>query len=160
MDLSAVEAQDLCIRYTKQNRWMRYYDELGVFFGTACYVKEKGKLSLWRQGCFGLIEKIYSIRFELILSNGKEAFSMRLSWYPWGTPPHSWPYQSFNVIIDLQRCKLADEDALKDIRYHYKISKRIKRLKVIMKDKNIIDISWYSEVLYSHLWQSKCEEPQ
>ncbi len=37
--------------------------------------------------------------------------------------------------------KMADEDALKDIRYHYKISKRIKRLKVIMKDKNIIDIS-------------------
>ena len=50
-------------------------------------------------------------------------------------------HQSSNVIIDLQRCKLADVDALKDIRYHYKISKRIKRLKVIMKDKNIIDIS-------------------
>ena len=50
-------------------------------------------------------------------------------------------HQSSNVIIDLQRCKLADEDALKDIRYHYKISKRIKRLKVITKDKNIIDIS-------------------
>ena len=50
-------------------------------------------------------------------------------------------HQSSNVIIDLHRCKLADEDALKDIRYHYKISKRIKRLKVIMKDKNIIDIS-------------------
>ena len=50
-------------------------------------------------------------------------------------------HQSSNVIIDLQRCKLADEDALKDIRYHYKISKRIKRLKVIMKDKKIIDIS-------------------
>ncbi|MCR4590451.1 MAG: hypothetical protein K5668_06495 [Lachnospiraceae bacterium] len=44
-------------------------------------------------------------------------------------------HQSSNVIIDLQRCKLADEDALKDIRYHYKISKRIKRLKVIMKEK-------------------------
>ena len=41
-------------------------------------------------------------------------------------------HQSSNVIIDLQRCKLADEDALKDIRYHYKISKRIKRLKVIV----------------------------
>jgi len=49
-------------------------------------------------------------------------------------------HQSSNVIIDLQRCKLTEEDALKDIRYHYKISKRIKRLKVIMKDKNIIDI--------------------
>ncbi|MCR5789562.1 MAG: hypothetical protein K6G83_06710 [Lachnospiraceae bacterium] len=50
-------------------------------------------------------------------------------------------HQSPNVIIDLQRCKLTDDEALKDIRYHYKTSKRIKRLIVIMKDKKIIDIS-------------------
>ena len=50
-------------------------------------------------------------------------------------------HQSPNVIIDLRRCKLMDDVALSDIRYHYKISKRIKRLKVVMKDKKIIDIS-------------------
>ena len=49
-------------------------------------------------------------------------------------------HQSSNVIIDLQRCKLSDDEALKEIKYHYGISKRIKRLKVIMKDKKIIDI--------------------
>ena len=74
---------------------MRYYDELGVFFGTACYVKEKGKLSLWRQGCFGLIEKIYSIRLELILSNGKEAFSMRLFMISVRDP---FPFVSIGII--------------------------------------------------------------
>ena len=49
--------------------------------------------------------------------------------------------QSGNLIIDLQRCKLMDEEALKDIQYHFNISKRIKRLKVVTKDKKILDFS-------------------
>lgn len=50
-------------------------------------------------------------------------------------------HQSSNLIIDLQRCKLTDEEALKDIQYHFNISKRIKRLKVVTKDKKILDFS-------------------
>ena len=49
-------------------------------------------------------------------------------------------HQSENIIIDLFRCKLADDTAIKDIQYHFQLSKRIKRLKIITKSEKIIDL--------------------
>ena len=37
-------------------------------------------------------------------------------------------HQSENVIIDLLRCKVEEDRALKEIQYHFNLSKRIKRL--------------------------------
>ena len=51
-------------------------NELGSLFSAVGYIEQKGKLSLGRKGGFGLVEYIYSIGFELILCNCKEAFSM------------------------------------------------------------------------------------
>lgn len=54
--------------------------------------------------------------------------------------------QAENVIIDLFRCKVPEYKAIKEIRYHFDLSKRIKRLKVITKDKIIIDLSKHKGV--------------
>ena len=49
-------------------------------------------------------------------------------------------HQSENVIIDLFRCKLDEETAIKDIQHHFSLSKRLKRMKVITKSAKIIDL--------------------
>lgn len=49
--------------------------------------------------------------------------------------------QSRNVVIDLRRCRLPEDKALRDINFHFKASKRIKRVMVITKDENLIDLS-------------------
>ena len=49
-------------------------------------------------------------------------------------------HQSENVILDLCRCKLDESFALKEAQHHYNLSKRIKRLKVITKSEEIIDL--------------------
>lgn len=48
-------------------------------------------------------------------------------------------HQSSNVIVDLRRCKLSRETALKELAYYFKISKRIRRLIIIVNDEEIID---------------------
>lgn len=48
-------------------------------------------------------------------------------------------HQSSNVIIDLRRCKLNTEYAIKDIEAQFKVSKRIRNLKIITNDGNILD---------------------
>lgn len=50
-------------------------------------------------------------------------------------------HQSSKVIIDLQRCKLPQEQAIKEIKYHFELSRRIKQVKIITKDKVIIDLT-------------------
>ncbi len=48
--------------------------------------------------------------------------------------------QSQNVIIDLHRCKLSDEQAIKELKHHFKLSKRFKRMKIITKSREILDL--------------------
>ena len=48
-------------------------------------------------------------------------------------------HQSSNVIIDLRRCKLPLVIAQKDLNYYFDISTRIRRMKVIVDDKKMID---------------------
>jgi len=48
--------------------------------------------------------------------------------------------QSRNMIVDLRRCKLSDEQALKELKYYLKNSKRLRRLKVITKAEIILDL--------------------
>ena len=50
-------------------------------------------------------------------------------------------HQSENIIIDLQRCKIPEDRALKEIDRYFRLSRRLKRLKVITKDKKILDFS-------------------
>ena len=49
-------------------------------------------------------------------------------------------HQASNVIVDLRRCKLSQETALKELAYYFKLSKRIRRLMIIVDDnEEIID---------------------
>lgn len=47
--------------------------------------------------------------------------------------------QSRNVIVDLFRCKMNEDRAIRECERQFKLSKGIKRLKVIKKDRQIID---------------------
>ena len=49
--------------------------------------------------------------------------------------------QSTNVIIDLARCGLPEEEAIKKIEQEFKLSKRLRQLKIIKKSKIILDFS-------------------
>ncbi len=50
-------------------------------------------------------------------------------------------HQSENILIDLRRCKISDEIAIKQIRHFFELSKRIRRVKIITKDGGILDYS-------------------
>ena len=56
-------------------------------------------------------------------------------------------HQSENVIIDLCRCRLDENIALKEIQHHFNLSKRIKRLKVVTKSEEIVDFQKQKGVL-------------
>ena len=47
--------------------------------------------------------------------------------------------QSRNVIVDLRRCKMSENIAIKEFLREYKESKSIKRLKIIKKNSEILD---------------------
>lgn len=49
--------------------------------------------------------------------------------------------QSKNVIIDLRRCGFTDEQAIREIKRIFSISKRIKKIKIITKSENVLDFS-------------------
>ena len=49
--------------------------------------------------------------------------------------------QSRNIIIDLIRSKMPEEDAIKGYEQYFKQSKRIKRMKIIKKNREILDFS-------------------
>lgn len=48
-------------------------------------------------------------------------------------------HQANNVIVDVRRCKLAEEQAIKDLEQRYRLSKRIRRMKIVTKDEKVID---------------------
>ena len=50
-------------------------------------------------------------------------------------------HQSVNIIIDLRRCKMMDDEAIRKIRHYFDLSKRIRRVKIITKAAEIIDFS-------------------
>ncbi len=50
-------------------------------------------------------------------------------------------HQSRNVIIDLRRCKLLEEQAIKEAKHHFELSKRLRKLKIITKSGDLLDFS-------------------
>lgn len=48
-------------------------------------------------------------------------------------------HQSRSVIVDLRRCKLQDEKAIKDLEHHFTLSKRLRNMKIITHDENMLD---------------------
>ncbi len=50
-------------------------------------------------------------------------------------------HQSTSIIIDLRRCKISDEKAVNEIKRYYDKSKRIRRLMIIMKNSELLDLS-------------------
>lgn len=48
-------------------------------------------------------------------------------------------HQATNLIIDLRRCKLPDSTSLREIQFHFRLSKRIRRILVITKDEKLLD---------------------
>lgn len=49
--------------------------------------------------------------------------------------------QSSNIIIDLFRCKLTDDKAIAEIKHQFLFVKAIKRIIIIKKNEEIIDLS-------------------
>ena len=47
--------------------------------------------------------------------------------------------QSRNIIVDLFRSKMSEDEAIKGYDQYFKQSKRVKRLKIIKKNREIID---------------------
>ena len=50
-------------------------------------------------------------------------------------------HQANNVIVDLRRCKLPEEQAIKDLEQRYRLSKRIRRMMIVTKEEKIIDLA-------------------
>lgn len=48
-------------------------------------------------------------------------------------------HQASNIIVDLRRCGLSPEQAIKDLKKHFDYSRRLKRMKIITKDEIILD---------------------
>ncbi|MBR1816264.1 MAG: hypothetical protein IJ763_06145 [Lachnospiraceae bacterium] len=49
-------------------------------------------------------------------------------------------HQSENIIIDLQRCPLAQEQAINELEHYFRLSRRLKRMKIVTKEKIVLDI--------------------
>ncbi len=50
-------------------------------------------------------------------------------------------HQSENLIIDIRRCKLPQDQVVKELEHHFNLSKRIRRLMIITKTEEILDYS-------------------
>lgn len=48
-------------------------------------------------------------------------------------------HQSRNAIVDLRRCKLSDEQAIKELEHHFSLSKRLRRMIIITKAEKMLD---------------------
>lgn len=48
-------------------------------------------------------------------------------------------HQSNSLIVDLRRIKLDESVAIKELEMHFKLSKRVRRLKIITKDEKLLD---------------------
>lgn len=49
-------------------------------------------------------------------------------------------HQSENVIVDLRRCPISEQQAMKELQRYFTMSRRLKRMKVITKDKIVLDL--------------------
>ena len=49
--------------------------------------------------------------------------------------------QSRNVIIDLRRCKIQQEQAVNELTQRFNLSKRLRRMKIITDNTNILDFT-------------------
>lgn len=49
-------------------------------------------------------------------------------------------HQSVNIIVDLRRIKMKQEQAITELIEHFNLSKRLKRMLIIKKDKEILDL--------------------
>lgn len=49
--------------------------------------------------------------------------------------------QSRNVIVDLRRCKMPEERSVNELKHHFDLSKRLKRLRIIKKSEIMLDFS-------------------
>ena len=49
--------------------------------------------------------------------------------------------QSRNIIIDLRWCRLREESAIKELEQRFQLSKRFRRMRIITKNKEILDFS-------------------
>ncbi len=50
-------------------------------------------------------------------------------------------HQSENIIIDLRRIKLPQEKCLSELNNHFKLAKRIKRMKIITKSGKLLELN-------------------
>ena len=50
-------------------------------------------------------------------------------------------HQSENIIVDLQRCKIPEDRALKELERYFRLSRRLRRMKVVTKDKKVLDFT-------------------
>ena len=50
-------------------------------------------------------------------------------------------HQSTSIIIDLRRCKMSDDKAVNEVLHHFNLSKRLRRLKIIKKNEELLDFS-------------------
>jgi len=48
-------------------------------------------------------------------------------------------HQASNIIVDLRRCGLPQDSAIKDLRKHFDYSRRLKRMMIITKEEVILD---------------------
>lgn len=48
-------------------------------------------------------------------------------------------HQSNNVIVDLRRCTMPQNNAIKELEHHFNLSRRLRRMKIITIDEKIID---------------------
>ncbi len=48
-------------------------------------------------------------------------------------------HQSSSLIIDLRRIKADEKNAIKELEMHFKLSKRIRRLRIITVDEELLD---------------------
>ena len=50
-------------------------------------------------------------------------------------------HQSDSIILDLRRNQLDEVQVIEDLKYHYQLSKRLRRMKIIKKNGEILDYS-------------------
>ena len=50
-------------------------------------------------------------------------------------------HQSNSLIVDLRRIKLDEAVAIKELETHFRLSKRVRRLKIITKNEELLDYS-------------------
>ena len=48
-------------------------------------------------------------------------------------------HQSRNVIVDLRRCGLVEDQAIRELEHHFNLSKRLRRMTIITNSENKLD---------------------